>query len=72
MSLGSGTARFSRLLKNACMKDLIRESETVSAIRATLTADRSGSPFVVESLGEGWTAEEALSIMPTIDAESPV
>ena len=36
--------------------------ETTSAIRAALNAPRDGKPETVESLGGGWTAEEALSI----------
>ena len=36
--------------------------ETVRAIRKALDATRDGSPETVESLGGGWTAEEALSI----------
>lgn len=36
--------------------------ETVSAIRKALDTTRDGSPETVESLGGGWTAEEALSI----------
>ena len=36
--------------------------ETVRAIRKALDATRDGSPEMVESLGGGWTAEEALSI----------
>lgn len=37
-------------------------SETARAIRKALDASRDGSPKTVESLGQGWTAEEALSI----------
>ena len=36
--------------------------ETSTAIRAALDAPRDGKPETVESLGGGWTAEEALSI----------
>lgn len=36
--------------------------ETATAIRAALDAPRDGKPETVESLGGGWTAEEALSI----------
>jgi ADP-ribosylglycohydrolase len=36
--------------------------ETARAIRKALEAPRDGSPETVESLGGGWTAEEALSI----------
>jgi len=36
--------------------------ETARAIRKALDALRDGSPETVESLGGGWTAEEALSI----------
>lgn len=36
--------------------------ETARAIRKALDAPRDGSPETVESLGGGWTAEEALSI----------
>lgn len=36
--------------------------ETVTAIRAALDAPRDGAAETVESLGGGWTAEEALSI----------
>ena len=36
--------------------------ETAAAILSALEADRSGAPEVVERLGAGWTAEEALSI----------
>ena len=36
--------------------------ETATAIRAALDAPRDGTPETVESLGGGWTAEEALSI----------
>ena len=36
--------------------------ETVSAICAALEAERDGAAETVESLGGGWTAEEALSI----------
>jgi ADP-ribosyl-[dinitrogen reductase] hydrolase len=36
--------------------------ETARAIRKALDAPRDGSPEIVESLGGGWTAEEALSI----------
>lgn len=36
--------------------------ETARAIRAALEAPRDGSAGTVESLGGGWTAEEALSI----------
>lgn len=36
--------------------------ETARAIRKALDATRNGSPETVESLGGGWTAEEALSI----------
>jgi ADP-ribosyl-[dinitrogen reductase] hydrolase len=36
--------------------------ETARAIRAALEAPRDGTPETVESLGGGWTAEEALSI----------
>jgi ADP-ribosylglycohydrolase/protein-tyrosine phosphatase len=36
--------------------------ETTHAIRKALDAPRDGSPETVESLGGGWTAEEALSI----------
>ena len=37
-------------------------SETVTAIRRALDAPRDGGTETVESLGGGWTAEEALSI----------
>ena len=37
-------------------------SETRDAIRSALTAPRDGRPETVESLGGGWTAEEALGI----------
>lgn len=37
-------------------------SETASAIHKALDAPRDGLPETVESLGGGWTAEEALSI----------
>lgn len=37
-------------------------SETARAIRKALDAPRDGSPETVETLGGGWTAEEALSI----------
>ncbi|EYD74950.1 ADP-ribosylglycohydrolase-like protein [Rubellimicrobium mesophilum DSM 19309] len=37
-------------------------SETREAIRSALTAPRDGRPETVESLGGGWTAEEALAI----------
>lgn len=37
-------------------------AETARAIRRALTAPRDGSPETVETLGGGWTAEEALSI----------
>ncbi|TKZ15766.1 ADP-ribosyl-(dinitrogen reductase) hydrolase [Shimia litoralis] len=37
--------------------------ETARAIRKALDAPRDGSPETVESLGGGWTAEEALSIV---------
>jgi ADP-ribosylglycohydrolase/protein-tyrosine phosphatase len=37
-------------------------SETARAIRKALDAPRDGAPETVESLGGGWTAEEALSI----------
>jgi ADP-ribosylglycohydrolase len=36
--------------------------ETARAIRAALVAPRDGAAETVESLGGGWTAEEALSI----------
>lgn len=36
--------------------------ETVRAIRNALDAPRDGTPEIVEALGGGWTAEEALSI----------
>ena len=36
--------------------------ETATAIRAALDAPRDGKPETVESLGGGWTAEDALSI----------
>ena len=36
--------------------------ETVTAMRAALEAERDGTAESVESLGGGWTAEEALSI----------
>ncbi|TDE40007.1 ADP-ribosyl-(dinitrogen reductase) hydrolase [Antarcticimicrobium sediminis] len=36
--------------------------ETAHAIRKALDAPRDGTPETVESLGGGWTAEEALSI----------
>lgn len=36
--------------------------ETASAIRAALDAPRNGTAETVETLGGGWTAEEALSI----------
>lgn len=36
--------------------------ETVDAIRKALMAPRDGTPETVETLGAGWTAEEALSI----------
>ena len=36
--------------------------ETARAINAALVAPRGGSAETVESLGSGWTAEEALSI----------
>ncbi|AGI73885.1 putative dual specifity protein phosphatase/ADP-ribosylation/crystallin J1 family protein-fusion protein [Octadecabacter arcticus 238] len=36
--------------------------ETAHAIRKALDAPRDGSPETVETLGGGWTAEEALSI----------
>ncbi len=36
--------------------------ETATAIRAALDAPRDGKPETVETLGGGWTAEEALSI----------
>lgn len=36
--------------------------ETARAIRKALDAPRDGSPETVETLGGGWTAEEALSI----------
>ena len=36
--------------------------ETSTAIRAALDAPRDGKPETVESLGGGWTAEDALSI----------
>lgn len=36
--------------------------ETVRAIHAALAAPRDGQPKTVESLGGGWTAEDALSI----------
>ncbi len=37
-------------------------AETVAAIRAALRAPRDGAAETVETLGGGWTAEEALSI----------
>ena len=37
-------------------------TETSTAIRAALDAPRDGKPETVESLGGGWTAEDALSI----------
>jgi len=37
-------------------------AETARAIRKTLDAPRDGAPETVETLGGGWTAEEALSI----------
>ena len=37
-------------------------SETARAIRKALDAPWDGCPKTVESLGGGWTAEEALSI----------
>ncbi|MDE0113908.1 MAG: ADP-ribosylglycohydrolase family protein [Albidovulum sp.] len=37
-------------------------TETANAIRAALDKPRDGNPETVESLGGGWTAEEALSI----------
>ena len=37
-------------------------NETATAIRAALNMPRDGKPETVESLGGGWTAEEALSI----------
>ena len=36
--------------------------ETAAAIRAALDAPRDGNPETVETLGGGWTAEEALTI----------
>ena len=41
---------------------LENSDETVRAIRKALDARRDGIPETVESLGGGWTAEEALSI----------
>jgi ADP-ribosylglycohydrolase len=41
---------------------LENSDETVRAIRKALDAPRDGIPETVESLGGGWTAEEALSI----------
>lgn len=37
-------------------------AETVAALEAALNAPRDGRPETVESLGGGWTAEEALAI----------
>jgi ADP-ribosylglycohydrolase len=37
-------------------------AETRGAIRVALDASRDGEPTTVETLGGGWTAEEALSI----------
>lgn len=48
------TAREYDLLENG--------HETARAIRNALDAPRDGSPETVETLGGGWTAEEALSI----------
>ena len=48
------TAREYDLLENG--------HETARAIRKALDAPRDGSPETVETLGGGWTAEEALSI----------
>ena len=45
------------------MKGIRKNAETVSAILAALKAPRDGKPETIERfLGEGWTAEEALSI----------
>ena len=45
-----------------CRHELENGSETARAFRKALDAPRDGSPETVESLGGGWTAEEALSI----------
>lgn len=52
--IAATTAREYDLLENG--------HETARAIRKALDAPRDGSPETVETLGGGWTAEEALSI----------
>jgi ADP-ribosylglycohydrolase len=50
-------------VRNAATDVLDRYSgETALALRAALSAPEDGTPETVETLGGGWTAEEALSI----------